>query len=153
MHGSQTAEADIKGAPGLDDLIQQGARRIILQAIEADLATLLEWYSIVRTIDGRRAVVRNGYLPERQIVTALGPVPVQVPQLRDRSDSGVKCNSAIVPLYVRKSPRVSSSLPSLYLRGVSTGEMSDALSELLGEQTKGLSANTVSRLTAAWADE
>ncbi|WP_425129680.1 IS256 family transposase [Burkholderia seminalis] len=152
-NSSQATEADIKGTPGLDDLIQQGARRIIQQAIEAELATLLEQYSNVRTIDGRQAVVRNGYLPERQIVTAVGPVPVQVPKVRDRSGSSVKFNSTIVPPYVRKSPRISSSLPWLYLRGVSTGDMSEALSELLGEQAKGLSANTVSRLKAAWSDE
>ena len=141
------------GASALDDLIQQGARRIIQQAIEAELAAMLEQYSNVKTMDGRRAVVRNGYLPEREIVTAVGPVPVKVPKVRDRSGSGIKFNSSIVPPYVRKSPRVSSSLPWLYLRGVSTGDMGDALSELLGEQAKGLSASVVSRLKAAWADE
>lgn len=139
--------------PGLDDLIQQGARQIIRQAIEAELATMLEQYANVKAIDGRRAVVRNGYLPAREIVTAVGPVSVQVPKVRDRSGSGVKFNSAIVPPYVRKSPRVSSSLPWLYLRGVSTGNMGEALSALLGEQVKGLSANVVSRLKATWADE
>jgi transposase-like protein len=152
-HGSQAAETDIKGALGLDDLIQQGARQIIQQAIEAELATMLEQYANVRAIDGRRAVVRNGYLPAREIVTVAGPVSVQVPKVRDRSGSGVKFNSAIVPPYVRKSPRVSSSLPWLYLRGVSTGDMGEALSALLGEQVKGLSANVVSRLKATWADE
>lgn len=97
--------------------------------------------------------MRNGYLPAREIVTAAGPVSVQVPKVRDRSGSGVKFNSAIVPPYVRKSPRVSSSLPWLYLRGISTGDMSEALSSLLGEQVKGMSANTVSRLKAAWIEE
>ncbi|CAM2197967.1 transposase [Paraburkholderia kururiensis] len=150
---SQAAEADINGTPGPDDLIEQGARRIIQQAIEAELAAMLEQYSNVKTIDGRRAVVRNGYLPEREIVTAVGPVPVQVPKVRYRSGSGIKFNSTIVPPYVRKSPRVSSSLPWLYLRGVSTGGMGDALSELLGEQAKGLSASVVSRLKAAWSEE
>jgi putative transposase len=152
-NSGRTTEAEIKGAPGLDDLIQQGARRIIQQAIEAELAAMLEQYSNVKSIEGRRAVVRNGYLPEREIVTAVGTVPVKVPKVRDRSGSGIKFNSSIVPPYVRKSPRVSSSLPWLYLRGVSTGDMGDALSELLGEQAKGLSASVVSRLKAAWADE
>src|ERR1700754_4143273 len=152
-NGSQTAETDIKGPPGLDDLIQQGARWIIQQAIEAELAAMLEQYSNVETIDGRRAVVRNGYLPEREIVTAVGPVPVKVPKVRDRSGSGIKFNSSVVPPYVRKSPRVSSSLPWLYLKGISTGDMSEALSVLLGDDAKGLSANVVSRLKAQWADE
>ncbi len=137
---------------GLDELIQQGARRVIQQAIEAELATLLEQYGNVKTLDGRRAVVRNGYLPEREVVTAIGPVPVKVPKVRDRSGSGVKFNSNIVPPYIRKSPRVSA-LPWLYLRGVSTGNMSEALSVLLGEQAKGLSPNVVSRLKAQWAEE
>jgi transposase-like protein len=152
-NSSQAAETEIKGTSGLDDLIQQGARRIIQQAIEVELAAMLEQYSNVKSIDGRRAVVRNGYLPEREIVTAVGPVSVQVPKVRDRSGSGIKFNSAIVPPYVRKSPRVSSSLPWLYLRGVSTGDMGDALSELLGEHAKGLSASVVSRLKAVWSEE
>ena len=138
---------------GLDDLIQQGARQIVQQAIEAELAALLERYDNVKTLDGRRAVIRNGYLPEREIVTAIGPVTVQVPKVRDRSGSGVKFNSNIVPPYIRKSPRVSAALPWLYLRGVSTGDMSEALSVLLGEEAKGLSPNVVSRLKAQWAEE
>src|SRR5580704_17254297 len=139
---------------GLDDLIQQGARQIVQQAIEAELAALLERYDNVKTLDGRRTVIRNGYLPEREVVTAIGPVTVKVPKVRDRSGSGVKFNSNIVPPYIRgKSPRVSAALPWLYLRGVSTGDMGEALSELLGEQAKGLSASVVSRLKAAWADE
>lgn len=138
---------------GLDELIQQGARQVIQQAIEAELATLLEQYGNVKTLDGRRAVVRNGYLPEREVVTAIGPVPVKVPKVRDRSGSGVKFNSNIVPPYIRKSPRVSAALPWLYLRGVSTGDMGEALSVLLGEQAKGLSPNVVSRLKAQWAEE
>lgn len=138
---------------GLDDLIQQGARQIVQQAIEAELAALLERYDNVKTLDGRRTVIRNGYLPEREVVTAIGPVTVKVPKVRDRSGSGVKFNSNIVPPYIRKSPRVSAALPWLYLRGVSTGDMGEALSALLGEEAKGLSPNVVSRLKAQWADE
>jgi putative transposase len=138
---------------GLDELIQQGARQIIHQAIEAELATLLEQYGNVKTLDGRRAVVRNGYLPEREVVTAIGLVAVKVPKVRDRSGSGVKFDSNIVPPYIRKSPRVSAALPWLYLRGVSTGNMSEALSVLLGEEAKGFSPNVVSRLKAQRAEE
>lgn len=143
----------ISGPLGLDDLIQQGARQIVQQAIESELAELLERYSNVTTISGKRAVVRNGYLPERQIVTAVGPVPVSIPKVRDRSRSGVKFNSSIVPPYVRKSPRVSAALPWLYLRGISTGDMSQALSVLLGDDAKGMSPSVVVRLKAQWADE
>ncbi|WP_175691825.1 IS256 family transposase, partial [Burkholderia anthina] len=152
-NNSQATETEFKALPGLDDLIQQGARQIIQQAIEAELAALLERYSNVKTLDGRRAVVRNGYLPKREVVTAIGPVPVQVPKVRDRSGSGVKFNSSLVPPYVRRSPRVSAALPWLYLRGVSTGDMSEALSVLVGEDAKGLSPNVVVRLKAQWAEE
>lgn len=137
----------------LEAMMRQGARQMIKQVLELELAQLLEQFSNVTTIDGRQAVVRNGYLPERDILTAGGPVAVKVPKVRDRSGSGVKFNSALVPPYVRKSPRVSTALPWLYLKGISTGDMSEALSVLLGDEAKGLSANVVSRLKAQWADE
>ncbi|AKK25009.1 hypothetical protein MB84_30095 (plasmid) [Pandoraea oxalativorans] len=117
------------------------------------MKALLERYSNVKTLDGRQAVVRNGYLPERAVVTAIGPVALQVPKVRDRSGSGVKFNSSLVPPYVRRSPRVSAALPWLYLRGVSTGDISEALGIMLGGQVGGLSPNVVSRLKAQWADE
>ncbi|KAI3610296.1 Transposase, wcw_0483 family (plasmid) [Cupriavidus necator H850] len=138
---------------GLEELIRRGARRVIQEAIEVELAELLEQFSNVKTLSGQRAVVRKGYLPEREVLTGVGPIAVKVPKVRDRSGSGVKFNSAIVPPYVRKSPRVSAALPWLYLKGVSTGDMSEALSVLLGEDAKGLSVNVVSRLKAQWADE
>ena len=138
---------------GLDDLVRQGARQVIQQAIEAELSALLERFENVKTLHGQRAVVRNGYLPEREVLTAAGPIAVKVPKVRDRSGSGVKFNSSIVPPYVRKSPRVSAALPWLYLKGISTGDMSEALGVLLGEDAKGLSANVVSRLKAQWTDE
>ncbi|MEX3547633.1 MAG: IS256 family transposase [Burkholderia sp.] len=138
----------------LDEMIEQGARQIIQQAVEAELAAMLEHYSNVKSADGRRAVVRNGYLPEREIVTAVGPVQVKVPKVRDRSGSGIHFNSAVVPPYVRKSARVSAALPWLYLRGISTGDMSEALGIIiLGGEAAGMSPNTVGRLKAQWADE
>ncbi len=137
----------------LDELVRRGARQVIEQVIELELAALLEQYANVRTLSGKQAVVRNGYLPERDVLTAAGPVSVKVPKVRDRSGTGVKFNSAVVPPYVRKSPRVSAALPWMYLKGISTGDMSEALSVLLGEEAKGLSANVVSRLKAHWSEE
>lgn len=137
----------------LEDMLRQGARQLIQQAIEAELADLLGEYANVRTLDGRKAVVRNGYLPSREILTAAGPVAVQVPKVRDRSGSGVKFNSGLVPPYVRRSPRISAALPWLYLKGVSTGDMAEALKVLVGEEAKGLSPAVVSRLKAQWAEE
>lgn len=138
---------------GLDDIIRRGARQVIQQAIEAELSQLLEQYENVKTMSGQRTVVRNGYLPERDVLTAVGPVAVKVPKVRDRSGSGVKFNSTLVPPYVRRSVRVSAALPWLYLKGVSTGDMSEALNVLLGDDARGLSANVVSRLKAQWSDE
>lgn len=148
-HGMSLQEVGLS----LDDLVRRGARQVIEQAIEAELAQLLERYENVKMLHGKRTVVRNGYLPEREILTGAGPVAVKVPKVRDRSGSGVKFNSLIVPPYVRKSPRVSKALPWLYLKGISTGDMSEALQVLLGEEAKGLSANVVSRLKAQWAEE
>ena len=138
---------------GLDDLIRHGARQVIQQAIEAELEQLLEQYRNVRTLHGKQTLVRNGYLPERDVLTAIGSLTVKVPKVRDRSGAGVKFNSALVPPYVRRSARMSAALPWLYLKGISTGDMSEALAVLVGEDAKGLSANVVSRLKAQWADE
>jgi transposase-like protein len=117
---------------------------VIQQAIEAKLAELLSSCANVTTLQGRRAVVRNGYLPEHEVLTGAGPIQVKVPKVRDRSGSGIKFNSNIVPPYIRKSPRVSAALPWLYLKGISTGDMGEALRVLLGEDARNLSANVVS---------
>lgn len=137
----------------LDDLVKKGARQVIQQAIEAELAELLSNCANVTTLHGKRAVVRNGYLPEREVLTAAGQITVKVPKVRDRTGSGIKFNSNVVPPYIRKSPRVSAALPWLYLKGISTGDMGEALRVLLGEDANGLSANVVSRLKAQWAGE
>lgn len=146
------------GAPGsisdsLTELLRQGARGLIEKAVEAELQLLLNQYGNVTDLSGKKAVVRNGYLPEREVLTALGPVAVRVPKVRDRSGSGVKFNSALVPPYVRKARRVEAALPWLYLRGISTGDMQEALSVLVGEEAKGLSPAVVSRLKAKWSED
>lgn len=88
-------------------------------------------------LDGRRAVVRNGHLPEQEVLTAVGPVAVQVPKVRDRGGAGMKFNSARVPLYVRRSTRVAAALPWLYLNGVSSGDLDEALAVLVGQTLRG----------------
>ena len=138
------------GQPGvigdsLTELLRRGARDLIENAVEVELQGLLEAYANVTDLAGRQAVVRNGYLPEREILTGLGPVAVRVPKVRDRSKRGVKFNSAVVPPYVRKAQRVEAALPWLYLRGISTGNMQEALSVLLGEAAKGLSPSPVGK--------
>jgi putative transposase len=137
----------------LTELLRSGARALIQQAIEAELQAFLGDYAKVTDLRGRQTVVRNGYLPEREIVTGVGPVAVKIPKVRDRSGGGIKFNSALVPPYVRKAKRVEAALPWLYLRGISTGDMQEALSVLLGDEAKGLSPAVVSRLKAQWADD
>jgi len=102
MMGASTPQEAALAEVGLplEELVRRGAREIIQRAIEAEVQLLLEQYEDVRLLDGRRAVVRNGTLPEREILTAVGPVPVQVPKVRDRSGAGVKFNSALAPPYV-----------------------------------------------------
>jgi transposase-like protein len=120
----------------LEDLIRRGARDLIQKAVEVEVQQLLAEYENVRMLGGQRTVVRNGYLPAREVLTAVGNVEVRVPKVRDRSGGGVKFNSALVPPYVRSSARVSAALPWLYLKGISTGDMREALTVLLGDQAK-----------------
>lgn len=137
----------------LTDLLKNGARALIQKAIEEELQAFLNPYDKVTDLEGRKTVVRNGYLPEREVLTGLGAIPVRVPKVRDRSGGGVKFNSSLVPPYVRKAKRVEAALPWLYLRGISTGDMQEALSVLLGEDAKGLSPAVVSRLKAQWSED
>ena len=137
----------------LEELIRRGARELIQKAIEVEVQEVLGQYGNVKMLGGQRAVVRNGYLPAREVLTAIGNVEVRVPKVRDRSGGGIKFNSALVPPFVRRSQRVSAALPWLYLKGISTGDMREALTVLLGDQAKGLSPNVVSRLKSEWAAE
>jgi transposase-like protein len=137
----------------LTEVLRQGAKELIRKAVEAELSEMLSAYSDVRLLDGRPAVVRNGYLPARQIQTGIGEVEVQVPKVRDRSGSGIHFNSQLLPPYLRRTKSMEELIPWLYLKGLSTGDYTDALSALVGESARGLSANTVSRLKEKWLDE
>jgi putative transposase len=137
----------------LTEVLRQGAKRLLAQAIEAEVQTLLACYADERDAQGRQAVVRNGYLPEREVQTGIGSIPVQVPRLRDRSGQGIRFHSSILPPYMRRSRSVEELLPWLYLKGVSTGDFSEALEALLGPDAPGLSASTISRLKETWQDE
>lgn len=136
----------------LNEVLKQGAQKLLAKAIDAEVAELLEKYSQLQ-VDGKTAVVRNGYLPERTIQTGLGDIPVKVPKVRDRSGQGIKFNSALVPPYLKRTRAMEEFIPWLYLRGVSTGQMQPALESLLGEDAKGLSAKTVSRLKQQWEQD
>jgi len=137
----------------LTELLRSGARQLIEQAVGAEVQVLLGQYQDQRTADGKAVVVRNGYLPERQVQTGLGPVSVRIPKVRSKTGTPVTFRSALVPPYVRKSRSLEAALPWLYLKGVSSGEMADALKVLVGPDAAGLSASTVARLKKVWAQE
>ena len=147
------SQPEVASNDPLHELIRQGARDLIAQAVETELESLLKQYAGVKTPDGRRAVVRNGPLPKRAVQTGVGDVEVQVPKVRDRSGSGIRFNSHLLPPYLKRARSLEELIPWLYLRGISSGDFQEALSALVGEQAKGLSANTVSRLKAKWLDE
>ena len=140
-------------ADPLTEVLRQGAQRLLAQAIEVEVETLLACYADERDEQGRQAVVRNGYLPAREVQTGIGSIPVQVPRVRDRSGQGIRFHSSILPPYIRRSKSVKDLLPWLYLKGVSTGDFSEALQALLGPDAPGLSAATISRLKESWQGE
>lgn len=137
----------------LTEVLRAGARKLIAQALEVEVAELLGAYAVHRDDEGRAIVVRSGHHPEREIQTGIGPVTVQVPKVRSRQGVPVTFRSALVPPYVRKTRSLEAALPWLYLKGISTGEMQTALEALVGPEAQGLSASTVARLKQAWREE
>jgi putative transposase len=149
------------GASVADDplltVLREGARRMLLQAIEAEVETFLTAHGSLVDEQGRRRLVRNGHAPERQIQTGIGPLEVRRPKVRDRGGAvggePIRFTSAVLPAYLRRTRNIEELLPWLYLKGVSTGQFEEALAALLGTDAPGLSAATVRRLTEAWQEE
>jgi len=133
-------------------ILRTGARKLLAQALEAEVAELRETYAEERDEQGRARVVRNGHHPKRELQTGIGPVTVQVPKVRSRQGKPVRFRSALVPSYVRKTASFEAAIPWLYLKGISTGEMQAALEALVGPEAKGLSASTVARLKQTWRE-
>ena len=144
---------EVNSADPLTELLRTGARKLIADAVEAELLALLSQYADFKDNHGRQLVVRNGYLPEREIQTGIGLVTVKVPKIRDKSKQGIKFNSALLPPCLRKTKSIEEVLPWLYLKGISTGDFHEALQALLGVNAKGLSASTISRCKRVWEDE
>ena len=143
-------------ADPLTEVLRKGARALLAQAVEAEVATLLSRYADETTDDGRKRLVRHGHLPEREIMTGIGPVGVRCPRVRDRVGEGsqrIRFSSAILPPYARRSKSLEVLIPILYLKGISTGDFEEALVALLGKDAGGLSASTVGRLKEAWSEE
>ena len=139
----------------LTDLIRTGAQKILAEALEVEISDFLGGYRDLRDASGRQRVVRNGYLPDREIQTGVGAVVAKVPRARDREGGAeaLRFQSKILPPYLRRSKSIEELLPWLYLKGVSTGGFQEALTSLLGETAPGLSASTVSRLKKCWEAE
>lgn len=137
----------------LTELVRSGARKLIEQALEVVLAELLSQHAGRRDEHGRAAVVRNGYLPERAVLTGVRLVSVRVPQVRSRTGASVVFRSSLVPPYVRRAKCLDVALPWLNFKGISTGQMAEALRELVGSEAKGLSASVVGKLKRQWGRE
>ena len=139
----------------LTDVLRRGAQQLLAQAVEAEVADWIDRRQDCRDSDGLRQVVRNGHLPQRTLTTGLGPVAVQQPRVHDRrpAERREKFSSTILPPYLRKTKSIEELIPWLYLKGVSSGDFSEALAALLGPQAKGLSATTVTRLKSIWEKE
>jgi putative transposase len=136
----------------LTDLLRDGARRLLAEAIEAEVAAWIDAHAHLKDDSGRRQVVRNGHLPERTIQTGLGEVEVRRPRIHDRRPAGEreKFTPAVLPPYLRRTKSLEELIPWLYLKGVSTGEFSEALQAILGPDAPNLSATTATRLKAVW---
>ena len=141
----------------LDELAREGARRMLVSALEEEVAAYVERHAEARDADGRRLVVRNGQARARGITCGAGTLEVRAPRVNDRrvDEEGERCRftSRLLPPYMRRSPKVAEVLPVLYLRGLSTGDFRPALETLLGEEAAGLSATNIARLTGVWEEE
>jgi len=139
----------------LTELLRNGARDLLAGAIEQEVNDYLRGREALRDEAGHQLVVRNGYLPERTVQTGLGDVAVKKPRVRDRrlAEEREQFESSILPRYLRRTKSMEELLPWLYLKGVSTGDFSEALKALLGPDARGLSATTITRLKSTWEQE
>jgi putative transposase len=156
-HATMTTDALplAKSPDVLTELLRTGAQQLLAQAIQAEVAAYLDAHAHLRDEHGHQQVVRNGSLPERTITTGVGAVAVKQPRVHDRRavSQREKFSSAILPPYLRKTKSIEELIPWLYLKGVSTGDFSEALAAILGPNAPGLSATTVTRLKAVWQQE
>ena len=121
-------------------------------AIEEEVAAYIDAHQDLRDEHGHRLVVRNGHMPEREVLTGAGPLTVKKPRIDDRRE-GQRFTSAILPPYLRRTPSIDALIPVLYLKGISTGDFSEALTAILGEGAVGLSAANIVRLKEGWQQE
>ena len=127
----------------LTDVRREGARQMLAAAADAEVLAFLAQHESLRDAHGWQRVLRNGYLPKRTIQTGLGDMAVHAPRVRDRAVA-ITFTSAILPPYLRRTKTIEELLPWLYLKEISTGDFSEALTALLGQEAPGLSAATIS---------
>ena len=152
----RTSSKDTPPGPGLDEIAREGARRMLAQALEAEVADYVARHE-ERDEHGRAQVVRNGKARPRKVTLGCGTIEVRAPRVDDRrrDDDGARrrFRSQILPPYMRRSPKVAEVLPILYLRGLPTGDFKEGLAALLGDEASGLSPTSITRLTAEWQEE
>ena len=141
----------------LDEIAREGAQRMLIEALKAQANDYVERHGGERDEYGRALVVRNGRAQGRKLTLGAGTVELKAPRVddrrRDEQGGRQRFTSHILPRYMRRSPKVAEVLPILYLRGLSTGDFRPALEGLLGEDAAGLSATSITRLTACWEKE
>ena len=154
---TEAAQDELDRRSLLDDIAREGARRMLVAALETEVAAYLEAHRDERDAESHALVVRNGKGRTRKVTVGSGTIPVSAPRVNDRrtdqDGERRRFTSRILPPYMRRSPKVAEVLPVLYLRGLSTGDFRAALPVLLGKDAAGLSPTTITRLTAAWAHE
>lgn len=136
----------------LEEIIREGARRMLQVAIVNEVAEYIDRFKDERGSGGCRLVVRNGSLPEREIVTGVGSLRVKQPRIHDKR-AGEAFTSAILPRYMRRVPSIDALIPVLYLKGISTGDFAQALESILGKNASGLSATNIVRLKKLWEED
>ena len=137
-------------------MLRQGARSLLTQAVEAEIASFLETHADKLTEDGHRRLVCHGHLPEREIATGIGLVSVRQPRVRDRGlqrEERIRFSPSILPPYARRSKSLDVLIPLLHLKGISTGDFAEALAALVGSDAGNLSASTIARLKEVWTGE
>ena len=139
----------------LTEILRAGAQKMLAAAIDQEVASDVAARSGLVNESGHRLVVRNGFLPEREIMTGIGKVPVMQPRVRDKRSPEQRefFTPAVLPKYLRRTKSMEELIPWLYLKGISTNDFPEALQSLLGAGAKGLSASTITRLKSVWEDE
>jgi len=152
-----TSPAELSPGDILEELLRQGARKMLQAAIENEVEEFLLRHRDERDASGRCLAVRNGFMPERKILTGVGPLSFRQPRIDDRKLRAHRqtepFTSRILPRYMRRIPSIDNLIPILYLKGISTGDFPQALSAILGEGAKGLSATNIVRLKRFWEED